>query len=176
MDLISAVRAIRPPRNLNIVPINPFSRSGPASSLSFRKTSSYVEAALQTRLTLPGLLGFSTGSCGKYHSFPKVHFIFYSFNMFMNPISTSVSIDCGYSCSGLGHFGIFAPLSKADRRLSRSFSVGLALVQSRTFPFRNAHLWTLSYSLASLVPAVLFLTDWRRWFRRHKFLCPTRFG
>ena len=78
--------------------------------------------------------------------------------------------------SGLCPFGIFAPVSKADPRLSCSCSAGLVLVHSTACPLRTARLWTSSYSLASSVPAALSLTDWRRWFWKHKFLCPTRFG
>ena len=53
-DSMSAVRIFAPSRNLNIVPINSCSRSGPDSNfsnLSFRHTSLYFDAALQTRLT-----------------------------------------------------------------------------------------------------------------------------
>ena len=82
---------------LNIVPINPCSRSGPANNLSSRHISLYFAAALQTRQTLPGLLGFSTGWCGKYHSFPNVTLTSDLPRIFTNPFSTSVSTDCWYS-------------------------------------------------------------------------------
>ena len=91
---MSAVKAIGPSRNLNIVPINQCSRSDPANKLSFRHISLYFAAALQTRRTLPGLLGFSTGWCGKYHSFPKEPLTSDLPRIFTNPFSTSVSIDC----------------------------------------------------------------------------------
>ena len=126
IDSMSAVRAIGPSRKLNILPINPCSRSGPASSLSFRHTSLYFEAALQTRLTLPGLFRFSTGWFGKYHSFPKV------------PLTRPVCLRMPFlhlylltadtNSSGLGPFGIFAPVSKADARLSCSCLIGLTLL------------------------------------------------
>ena len=93
IDSISEVRAIGPSRNLNIVPINPCSRSGPANNLSFRHISLYFAAALQTRRTLPGLLRFSTGWCGKYHSFPKVPLSSDLPRILTSPFSTSVSID-----------------------------------------------------------------------------------
>ena len=101
-DSISAVRAIGPSRNLNIVPINPCSRSGPANNLSFRHISLYFAAALQTRRTLPSLLGFSTGWFGKYHSFPKLPLTSGLPRIFTDPFSTSVSIDCWYSSFKFG--------------------------------------------------------------------------
>ena len=78
--------------------------------------------------------------------------------------------------SGVGPLGIFAPVGKADQRLRCSCPVVLALVQSTAFPLRNARLWFFSYLLASFVPAVPSLTDWRHWFWKHRFLCPTIFG
>ena len=78
--------------------------------------------------------------------------------------------------SSMGHFGIFAPVSKAHPRLSWNYSVGLALFHSTEFSLQTARLWISSYFLASSVPAVPSLTDWRRWFWRHRFLCPTRLG
>ena len=173
---MSAVRAIGPALNLNIVQTNPSSRSGPASSLSFRHNFLHFEAAFQTRLTLPGLFGFSTGWCGKYHSFPKVPFTSDSSNIFTKSFSTSVSNDCWYKIFRFGPVGIFAPVSKTGPGLSCSCLVGLALVHSTAFPLRTARLWTSSYSIASSLPTVPSLTDWQRWFRKHRFLCSTRFG
>ena len=72
IDSLSALRAIGPTRNLNIVPINPCSRSGHISGLLFRHSSLYFDAALLTRLTLPGLFGFSTRCSCKYRSFSNV--------------------------------------------------------------------------------------------------------
>ena len=127
---MSAVKAIGPSRNRKIVPINPCSRSGPASRLSFRHTSLEFEAALKTRLTLPGLFGFSTGWCGKYHSFPKLHVTSDPSNTITNLFLHLYLLTADTNSSGLDLFGIFAPISKADPRLSCSCSVGLAPAHS----------------------------------------------
>ena len=137
---MSAVRIIGHSLNLNIVPFNTCSRSGPASSLLFRHTSLYLDAALQTRLTLPGLFGFSIGCCGKYHSFPKVPFTSDSSIFLRIPFLHLYLLTVDTNSSGLGPFGILAPVSKADPGLSCSCSVGLALVHSTAFPLRTARL------------------------------------
>ena len=137
---MSAIRATGPSQNPNIVPIKPCSRSSPASSLSFKHTALYFDAALQTRLTLPGLFGFSTGWWGKYQSFSKVPFTSDSSKNFMNRFLLFYLLTVDKNFSGLGSFGIFAPVSKADPGLSSSCSVGLALVHSTAFPLRTARL------------------------------------
>ena len=81
---MSAVRAIGPSQNLKIVPMDPCRRTSPASSLSFRHTSLFFNAALQ-KLTLSGVFEFSAGWCDKYHSFRKVTFNTDSSNIFMKP-------------------------------------------------------------------------------------------
>ena len=132
---MSAVRVIAPSQNLKYVPINSCSRSSPASSLSFRHISLYFDAALQTRLTLPGYFGFITGWCGEYHSFPKV--------LFTRPISLQTPflnlnlLIVVTNFSGLRPFGIFAPVSRADPRLSCSCWVRLNLVHSTAYPHRT---------------------------------------
>ena len=165
---MSVVRAIGRLRNLKVYPIKPCSRWGPASSLSFRHISLYFDAALQTRIILTGWCGFSTGWCGKYNSFPKVPFTSDPFNIFTNPFLHLYLLTVDTKFSGLRPFGIFAPVSKADPKLRCSWSVGWTLVHSSPFPLRTTHLWTSSNSLASSVPAFLPLTDWRRWFWRHR--------
>ena len=106
---MSTVNAIRPSRNLNIVPVNPCSRPGADSCLSFRQVFLYFDAALQTRLTLPGLLWFSTELCGKYRSFPKLPFALDSSNILTIPFSTTVSTDCCYEIFRL-LIEVWAPL------------------------------------------------------------------
>ena len=140
MGSMSAVNAIGLSPNLNIIPINPSIRSRPAISLSFRQTSLYFFAALQTRLTLPRLFVFRNGWCDKNHFYQKY------LSIRTHPISLRILFLHLYlltvvaNSSGLGPFGIFAPVGKADPRLSCSFSVGLDLVHSTAFPLRAARL------------------------------------
>ena len=91
-------------------------------------------------------------------------------------ISKSVSTDCWCNQSWFGLFVNFATFGKCDPRLSCSCLVGLILMHSKAIPLPTAGLKNSKYSQSSFVPAVCSLTIWGRWFRKLRYLCPTKFG
>ena len=68
-----------------------------------------------------------------------------------------------------------APTRKADPSMSCSCSLDLALFHTAAqLPFATTRQLTVSYSLASFVPAVPPSSDC--WFLRHKLPCPVMLG
>ena len=64
---ISATIAVWSCRNLSRTPTRLLIQSGPCIRLLLREVPPYSEVASNTIRTFPGLLGLSTGKCGKYH-------------------------------------------------------------------------------------------------------------
>ena len=64
---ISATIAVRSCLNLSRTPTRLLVQSGPCKRLLLREVPPYSAAASNTIRTFPGLLGLSTGKCGKYH-------------------------------------------------------------------------------------------------------------
>ena len=130
IDSMSAVRAIGPSRNLNIVPVKHIADQvlQVAFYLGRLPCTLNFDAPLQTRLTSPSLFELSTEWWGEYKGSQKFLLLR------TGPIFVRISLLRLYlltldtNSSSLGPFEIFAPVSKADPKLSCSCWVGLALV------------------------------------------------
>ena len=137
---MSAVRASGPSPNLKIVPINPCSRSGPATSLSFSQTFCILMRHCKHVLLCQAC------SCLVLDGGANTIVSRRCLSLWTRPISLRILFLHLYlliadpNTSGLGPFEIFAPVSKADQGLSFSCLVGLALVHSTAFPLRTARL------------------------------------
>ena len=140
IDSISAVRAIGPSRNLSIVPISPFSRSGPANNLSFRHITLYFAAALQTRQILPGFWGLVLDGVTNTIPFQKCLWLPIYQGSSQIPFQHLYQLTVDTILLILGLVGIFVPVSGADQGLSRSCLEDWLLVHSRACPLRTARL------------------------------------
>ena len=115
---------------------------------------------MQTRRTLPGLLGFNTRWCGKYHFFPKGSLTSDVFKIITDPFFNICIYWLFIQFFQIGSHWICFPVSRAYLGLRGSCLEDCVLVNSRACPFRNERSPVNFVVLPKNFWASFFFFDW----------------